>query len=223
MNSTVSKVSKKQLATSLLAEKREVGKKNAARRLRASGRIPAIVYGGRAPFPVSIDADEFTRAFRHVSENTLIDLKVQKATHHVIVKDYSTETLTGAVTHLDFFEIKAGKALKTHISVIVIGSSAGVRSGGVFEQPMHEIEIECLPKDMPENLEMDITNMEIGESFHVSELSLPDGVRVLSNPDTVLCHVAAMRTMQVEDPSTASVDDADADADDDADADGAEE
>ena len=197
--STISTVRKKVI--SLTAQERKASNKRAVRRLRAEGRVPAIIYGRSAPLAVSIDGVEFSHAFRHVSENTLIDVAIGKEVRHVIVKDYSMDTLRGNIIHLDFLEIEKGKALRTHIPLAVAGSSIGVRSGGVFEQPAHEVEIECLPRDMPETIEMDISNLQIGESFHVSDLQPIKGVRVLSNPDMVLCHVATVRAIQVEEPS----------------------
>lgn len=183
---------------SLTAEERQPNGTRAVRRLRAQGRIPAIVYGRTKALPISIDAKEFSHLFTHVSENVLIDLTLPRGTRHVIVKDYSTNVLTGEMVHLDFLEVRKGKVLRTHTPVVPVGISTGVRSGGVFEQPAHEIEIECIPKNLPQQIEMDITELQVGDSFHVSDLVLPKGVAVLSNPEMVLCHVAAVRITPIE-------------------------
>lgn len=183
---------------SLTAEERQPRGTRAAQRIRAQGRIPAIVYGRTKALPISIDAKEFAHLFTHVSENVLIDLTLPRGTRHVIVKDYSTNVLTGEMVHLDFLEVRKGKMLRTHTPVVPVGISTGVRSGGVFEQPAHEIEIECIPQNLPQKIEMDITDLQVGDSFHVSDLLLPQGVTVLSNPEMVLCHVAAVRITPTE-------------------------
>lgn len=182
----------------LAAEMREVAGKRGAARVRKQGRIPAVVYGRTAPISISIDEREFKRQFHHVSENTLIDLALKTDTRHVIVKDYSMNPITERVLHLDFLEIEKGKMLRTHIPVVPVGISVGVRAGGVLEQPAHEVEIECLPKDLPQQIEMDITALEVSDSIHVSDLAIPQGVHILSNAEMVLCHVATIRLLKTE-------------------------
>lgn len=182
----------------LAAEIREVAGKRGAKRVREAKRIPAIVYGRTTPVAVSVDEREFARQFHRVSENTLIDLDLKGDVRHVIIKDYSMNPITERILHLDFLEIEKGKMLRTHIPVVPVGTSIGARSGGVFEQPAHEIEIDCLPKDMPRQIEMDVSDLNVGDSLHVSDLVIPDGVQVLSNPDMMLCHVATIRILKTD-------------------------
>ena len=192
-------ISTKKTPVVLQAKVRQHMKKHANHRLRAEGRVPAIVYGVHSPLPISIDLQEFNHAFRHISENTLIDIKVDDKVRHVLIKDYSIETLSDKVIHLDFLEVEKGKLLKTHIPLIAVGSAIGSRSGGVFEQAAHEIEIECLPKDIPDTIEVNIDHLEIGQSIRISDLSLPKGVRSSAGSDVILCHVTAVRASQIED------------------------
>ena len=194
-----SSTSAKKTPVILQAQLRQHMKKRANYRLRAAGRIPAIVYGVHDPLPISIDLQEFNHAFRHISENTLIDIKMDNTVRHVLIKDYSIETLSGKVIHLDFLEVEKGKLLKTHIPLVAVGSAVGSRSGGVFEQATHEIEIECLLKDIPDKIEVNIDHLEIGQSIRISDLSLPKGVRSSAGSDIILCHVTAVRASQVED------------------------
>jgi len=181
----------------LHAEKRAELKKRATGHLRAMKRIPAVMYGVQAPLPISIDSTEFHHAFRHISENTVIDIKIGSSVRHAIIKDYAMEPLRGEIIHLDFLEIKKGKLLKTHVPLVATGSAVGVRSGGIFEQPLHEIEVECLPKDLPEKIEVDVSALDIGQSLRVSDLSLPVGTHVLTHAEVVLFHIATVRAVQV--------------------------
>lgn len=216
--STVNTAKKSGVNIVLVAQKRVVAGKRGAARVREQQRIPAVVYGRSEPVSISIDEQDFGHQFHHVSENVLIDLQIADDTRHVIIKDYDANPITGRILHLDFLEIEKGKMLRTHIAVVPVGTSIGVRSGGVYEQPAHEIEIECLPKDMPQQLEMDITDVGIGDSINVSDLQLPEGVSALSNSEMTLCHVATVRVLQVESEGAD-----DSDIEDDDGADGAEE
>jgi large subunit ribosomal protein L25 len=182
----------------LSASARSELKSGAARRLRRAGKIPAVVYGHRDPVPVTIDALEFIREFKVISESQIIQLSVDGENYDVLIKDYQEDILTGALEHIDFFEIEAGKALRTHISVHVHGSPIGVREGGILEQPLYEVEIECLPKDIPDRFEVDVTELGIGDSIHVSDLVAPEGVKILTSEENVIALVAMARMEVVE-------------------------
>ncbi len=179
----------KTLATALRSER----KKGAARRLRRSGSIPAIVYGHGEPTAISIDAREFRTKFRHVSESTIITLDAGEKKFEVLIKDYQQDVVNGGILHIDFYEIEAGKAVRTNISVHIEGSPKGVREGGILEHPLYELEIECLPKDLPEDMKIDVSGLEIGDSLHVADLQPPEGVTILSNPDQVVALVSTPR------------------------------
>jgi large subunit ribosomal protein L25 len=123
----------------------------------------------------------------------MINLEGEGLKFNVLIKDYQENVLKGEVTHIDFVEIVAGHALKTHIPVHLTGSAIGVREGGLLEQPLHEIEIECLPKDLPHDITIDISEIKIGDSIHLSEIALPKGVKALTNPETVIVSVAGVK------------------------------
>lgn len=183
----------------LTAAARPERKTGASRRLRRDGKIPAVIYGHHDPIAVSLDAIEFGREFKVISESQIIQLTVDGNTYDVLIKDYQEDILTGHILHLDFFEIEAGKSLRTHIAIHVHGTPAGVREGGILEQPLHEVEIECLPKDIPEAFDLDVAHLDIGDSVHVSDLPVQEGVSVLTNEDTVIALVTMPR-MEVEEP-----------------------
>ncbi len=176
---------------SLATEIRHERKKGAARRLRRNGRIPAVVYGHEEAVPISIDAVEFTRKFKHISESTIITLDAGEKKFDVLIKDYQIDVLKNRVLHLDFYEITAGQALTTHIPVHVEGSPAGEREGGIFEHPLYEVEIECIPKDLPEDIKVDVSNLQIGDSIHVGDLTPPEGVKILTSEDQIVALVSA--------------------------------
>ena len=161
--------------------------------LRTAGQIPAVMYGRGTPVMLAVDAKLFRHTFHDISENIIIDLKIGNKHHDAIIKDYQVNPINDHIMHLDFFEIERGKILKTHVPITLVGSAAGARAGGVLEQPIHELEIECLPKDLPHEIEIDVSGLEIGQSLHVAEIALPEEVTVISNAEQVVAHVTAPR------------------------------
>ena len=174
----------------------------ASRRLRRAGKIPAVIYGHRDPLPVAIDAHDFSRKFKIISESQIIQITVDGERYDVLIKSYQEDILTGAIKHIDFFEIEAGKLLRTNISIHLTGSSIGVREGGILEQPLHDVEVECLPQDLPDTFQVDITSLAVGDSIHVARLEAPEGVRILTNEDQVVALVAAAR-VEIEEEEAA--------------------
>ena len=179
----------------LTAEPRTQLKKGSARRLRRDGKIPVEMYGHSGNRSFFVDAHDFQSKFRTVSENTIIDLTVGNKSYDVLVKDYQEDLLTGSILHIDFFEVEAGKALRTNIPIRLVGVPEGVREGGLLEQLLHALEVECLPKDIPEQISVEVTELIIGDSLHVSDLSIPPDVRVVVAADQV---VLAITTPKVE-------------------------
>ena len=181
----------------LSASARQELKSGAARRLRRDGKIPAVIYGHRDPVSVTIDAREFGREFKIISESQIVQVTVDGENYDCLIKDYQEDIRTGFVEHVDFYEIEAGKVLRTHVGIHLHGSAVGVREGGILEQPLYEVEIECLPKDIPGPFELDVTGLAIGDSLHVSDLDTPEGVKILTGEDYTVALVAAAR-MEIE-------------------------
>ena len=175
---------------SLTAEVRTATKKGAARRLRRQGRIPAVMYGHREPVLLSIDAREFANKFQQISESTIIHLTAGGEGYDVLVKDFQADNIAERLQHIDFFEVERGKVLRARVLLHFVGSPIGVREGGLQELLVHEVEVESLPHDLPERIDVDIENLGVGQSLHVSDLVVPDGVRVLNSPDQVLALIA---------------------------------
>jgi len=162
----------------LVVRQREAKNKGAARALRRSGRIPAILYGDGVPRAVSIDAKEWSHGFRHASSNTIIRLKLDNDEHRVLKKDTQTDILSGNVMHIDFYAIRAGKRLSTVIPIHLEGTPKGVIEGGILEQKIEEIEVVCLPKDIPGFFALDVSQLEVGDSLHVGDIPVPREVEI---------------------------------------------
>ena len=180
----------------LNASSRSELKKGGSRRLRRSGKIPAILYGHSGTAPITIDAHEFSQTFKQISENTIINLQVGKKAYDVLLKDFQEDILKGTITHIDFYEIERGKVLRTNVPVHTVGTAIGVREGGILEVLLHSIEVECLPKDIPEYLEVDVSELDVGDSVHVSEIEPPEGVRFLVSDEAVIVSVIAPKAIE---------------------------
>jgi large subunit ribosomal protein L25 len=177
-------------AKKLNVQMRKGGGKNVAGRLRTTGKIPAVIYGHTTPTSITVDEREFRTAFKRITENTIVQLHLDSAVHEVLVKDYQKDNLTGQILHVDFYEFEKGKALRTRVPVRLEGNPVGVKEGGILESLLHRIEVECLPKDLPEELVLDINELGLDKSMHIRDLALPEGVRALQPADQVICVVA---------------------------------
>ena len=162
----------------LVAESREASTKGAAREVRRNGRIPAVLYGEGEPKAISVDAKDWGLRFGHVSGNTILTMKLGKDEHRVLVKDTQDNILTDSVMHIDFYAIHAGQKLHTTVPVHLEGNPPGVKEGGILEHIIESLDIVCLPKDMPSQFSLDISGLQLGDSLHISDLTVPEGVEV---------------------------------------------
>jgi len=188
----------------LSAVERKERAKGANRRLRIAGKIPAVMYGHAGTAAVAVDEHEFSQQFKRISENTIIDLSIDGKSHEVLLKDYQEDVLTGKIVHIDFYEVEKGRMLRTNVPVRVLGTAAGVREGGVLDQGLHRIEVECLPKDIPEQITVDVSALVVGDSVHVRDLALPPGVRILNSGEQVVVAVTYVKE-EVVAPAAAAV------------------
>jgi large subunit ribosomal protein L25 len=161
-----------------------------SRRIRRDGRIPAVIYGrsGKA-LSVDLDSVEFIQGVKGISESTIVTVQVDGTSHDAFVKATQRNIINGKILHIDFYEVESGVALRAKVSLHLHGNPIGVREGGILENPMHEIEIECLPKDLPERIEIDISGLKVNQSMHVRDIPLAEGIRLLSNPEQVVALV----------------------------------
>ena len=179
------------------AEPREDFGKNAARRTRRSGRIPGVVYGGGGPvIPVSVDPDEIREILHSESgQNAIFTLEVRgKAPARAMIRDWQSEPLRGELLHVDLVRIALDTKLKLKVAIHVTGEPQGVKvQGGIFEFMLREVEVECLPDDIPEAITVDVTPLTIGQNLRVSDLPIGSKVKVLTDPNRVVAHVVALK------------------------------
>jgi large subunit ribosomal protein L25 len=161
-----------------------------ARRIRHVGRIPAVIYGrsGKA-LSIDLDALEFINGVKGISESTIVKIEVDGKIHEAFVKDTQRIITDGKVLHVDFYEVESNTTLRARVSVHIHGIPAGVREGGILESPLHDIEVECLPKDLPERIDVDVSDLKVNQSIHVRDLALGAGVRLISGGDQVVALV----------------------------------
>jgi large subunit ribosomal protein L25 len=167
----------------LSAENREGVGKGVTRKLRAAGRIPGVIYGKtRDPQSISLDPTALEKLLRGAGGlNTLIDLSVGERTDTVLVKELQRHPVRGAFWHVDFYQVDLSQKITVDIPLHFVGKAKGVEFGGILDHPLREIEVECLPRAIPEFVEVDVSALEVGDSIHVSELQLPDGVEVMTD------------------------------------------
>jgi len=174
----------------LSAKNRQEAGSAVARRLRRGGRIPGVLYGRKGQsVPLDLDEVEFTRGIKGVTESTIVTVDVDGKPYDAFIKDTQRNILDGKILHVDFYEVESDVPLRAKISVNVQGNPVGVREGGILEVPRYDIEVECLPKDLPARLFVDISELKIGQSIHVRDIPLGDGVKLMSPPDKVIALV----------------------------------
>ncbi len=165
-----------------------------SRRLLRNGEIPAVVYGKSQPLHVIVNAHEFEMKKSGFSESTLITLNVEgESAHNVFVKSYQEDLLRRCIHHIDFFEVTAGHTVRTHVRVELEGNPVGCRQGGVLDQVIHELEIECLPKDLPEVIKADVSALALNEAFRVDQLQVPAGIKIHEDPEATIATVRMVK------------------------------
>ena len=164
-----------------------------SRRLIRKGEIPAVVYGKQEPIHIVINAKEFMMKKHTFSESTLISLNVDGTEHKVFVKTYQEDLLKGIVKHVDFYEVTFGVLVKTRVRVELTGTPYGCKAGGVLDQVIHEIDIECFPRHLPQAITADVTNLQINEGIRVSDLNVPAEIKVLSDLNATVATVKGVK------------------------------
>jgi large subunit ribosomal protein L25 len=187
------------MESTLQAEKRDGRGKNEARRLRAGGRIPAVVYGaekGKA-VEISVDPKVLSRILHSESgENTLIGLEgIGSGDTRVLVKEYQLDPVTHKLLHADFYQVAMDKALTVTVPIVLKGEAKGVKQqGGIVDFVTREIEIETLPGDIPENITVDVSELMLNQGFRVRDLQTEGAKwKPMTDPDTMIVHVVALK------------------------------
>ncbi len=180
-------------ATLSASARTETGK-GVARKLRAAGQFPAIIYGhGRQPQPLAIDQREFERLAERIRlTSTVIELSFDGKTARTLIRELQRDPIKRTVIHADFQELVAGETVTVSVPLRFVGTPEGVKSGGgILEEVVHQLAIECDPANIPDHIDVDVTSLTIGHSLHVSDVKLPDGVELADDPEMTIAVVSA--------------------------------
>lgn len=179
----------------LRAQKRQSKSSSETKRLRKSGRIPAILYGlDKENEAIHLDQSEVNATFRSEGRNAILELTIEdKPSEKVIVADIQTHPIKDQILHIDFKRIDMSEKMVAVTPLVFTGEAEGVKRGGVLQTQLWEVEVRCLPADLPESISVDISNLEIGDTLTVGDLVVPDGVEIQHDPEEVIASVAAPR------------------------------
>ena len=178
------------------AENRTGTGKNENRRLRTRGLIPGVLYGAKKDaVPLAVSPKEITTILRSkTGENTLFDLEIGGSRRKVILKEFQVNPIKGNLLHADFYEVALDKPIEVSVHIEVVGIPVGVKvQGGLLDHVTREVEVSCLPSDIPEKITVDVSELEMGQAVRVGDLKVPDKVTMLSEADLVIVHVVAPR------------------------------
>ena len=195
-------------SASLSAEARTETGKGVARKLRSAGRVPAVVYGhAREPQALSLGTRELEKLLSSISTgSTVVELSLGGAITKTLIREVQRHPFKKQILHVDFQELVAGEKVTVEIPLVFVGTPEGVRlSGALLEQILHSIEVLVDPANIPNHIDVDVTNLAMGHSLHVSELPVPPGLEVLTEQDATVCAVVAPRAVVEETPAEAAV------------------
>ncbi len=184
----------------LQAEVREGTGKGVARKLRAAGKVPGIVYGaGGSATAVAIDSRQLAHALMtDAGLNVLVDLVVGDETFLTLARELQRDPIRGNIKHVDFVKVDRNTAIEVDIPIHVVGDAPGMREGGVLEHHIWSVHVSCLPGSVPERVDVDISGMALHDHLRVADLVLPEGVTMLTDPDEPVVTIAIPQVLKVE-------------------------
>jgi large subunit ribosomal protein L25 len=191
-------------SVALNAFPRTLGRRAGAKKLRTDGRIPAVIYGRQAkPQNLEVISKEMENLIHHsISENLLVDLAVKDDTRPkrlALVQEVQHHPLSGSILHVDFHEVAENEKVTIQVPVETTGEAVGVKTGGgVLEHVLFKIKARALPKDLPESITVDVSNLNIGQAIHLGEIQAPPGVEIIGDKKVPVIAVAAPRTEEEE-------------------------
>src|SRR6184192_3745725 len=179
-----------------------------ARRLRKQGFIPGVLYGkGKSSYAIAVPERDLRRVLTGAGGlHAILDvvLEGQSTTHASILKDYQQDPIRGHISHIDLHEVRLDQPIQASVNVQLVGEPAGVKEGGVLSQVQREINVEALPMEIPEHIELDVSGMGIGDTLRLADLAASDGVTYLDNPEETVLATVTLPTREVE-PETEEV------------------
>jgi len=182
--------------TKLLVQERVLLGSPASRRLRKTGFIPGVLYGSGEPIAISIHERELRRALTGAAGlHSILDVEIdgKGSTHASILKEYQVHPVRGGVTHVDLQEVRLDRPITATVTLALIGGDVapGVKEGGVLSQPLRELSVEALPLEVPEHIEIDVSEMEMGGTLRLADVTAPEGVTLLDDPEQVVATITA--------------------------------
>jgi large subunit ribosomal protein L25 len=184
----------------LEAQPREAGTKNDARRVRREGKIPAVVYGaGKEAMPVSVDPRQVSRILHsETGHNSVFDLALDGDRTKAMIVDWQYEPIKGSLLHIDLKRIAMDQKLRVNIPIELVGEPAGVKQqGGILEQIAREVEVECLPGDIPNQIELNVSELVFGTVLRISDLPKNEKIKYISDPEQPVAHIITIKEEEV--------------------------
>ncbi|MCD6213782.1 MAG: 50S ribosomal protein L25/general stress protein Ctc [Candidatus Desulfofervidus sp.] len=188
----------------LKAQVREKTGKEISRKLRAQGLIPAILYGpSTQPIPLVVNPIAVLKVLeKEQSASSFLDLEITDGktsqVKKALIKDVDFHPATDQLIHVDFYEITVGKELTLEVPIVIVGKAKGVEKGGILEQNLRELTISCLPKLVPSHIEIDVANLDIGDSIHVADISVAEGIKIENDPQVPVVTLVAPEEVKAE-------------------------
>src|SRR5713101_4349995 len=189
--------------SALEAQPRTPGTKNDARRVRREGKVPAVVYGaGKQAVPVSVDPRQVSRILHsRTGHNTVFDLTVDGERTKAMIVDWQYEPIKGALLHIDLKRIAMDQKLKVNVPIVLTSEAAGVKQqGGILEQIFREVEVECLPGDIPHSIEADVSELVFGKVLRVADLPHGERLKFLSDANQPVAHIITVKEEEAPTP-----------------------
>jgi large subunit ribosomal protein L25 len=190
----------------LVIKRRDGRGKGAARRLRRAGEVPAILYGGAAPMPIAVDPKSILRMIHgHEGTTQLLTLKVEGASEGgrlAVIREMQFDPVSERLLHVDLQEVAADRPITVRVAVHVVGEAVGVREEkGILGVVLHELDVSCLPRNIPEHIAADVAEMRIGDVLTVANLAAPEGVRILNDPGQAVVTLSPPMAEEVAAPA----------------------
>lgn len=177
--------------------------KSSTKKVRKEGNIPSVLYGMKEQtVPLKMDAKTFIKMLSHLEgKHPIVKLEIEGDAHldsPAIIKEIQRDPVNNSIIHVDFLKIRLDQKIHTSVPVVLVGQSEGVKMGGVLDHQLRELEIECLALQIPAHIEIDVTNLVLGHSIHVSDITPPEGVKILTDPDRVVVSIHVPRTLEAK-------------------------
>ncbi len=188
------------MAVVLEAKPRKIDKQSTISKIRSVGKIPAILNGSNKSEPVEIDSIEFMKTIRETGRNGIINLKVEQEEHPVMLHDFQKDPIKNEIIHADFQIVNMREEVEVEVNIHLVGEAVGVKDGGVLQQPLHQLLIRALPADIPQSIDIDVSNLEVNQSLLVSDITSTGNYQIVQDESQVIVSILAPR--QEEEIST---------------------